>query len=138
MALFKQKNQTLTNLKSIQITKEREIQKLVENNLNEIFEMYFIATEYPITVGRPRIDTLAVDKNGYPTIIEYKKRSDENVINQSISYLKWLKEQKPEFFERLIEKKVKGIPKEFKIRWKNLELFALLNHSTNLIWIQLI
>ncbi len=116
MPIFHQKNQTLKKLKSFSANKEKDIQKLVESNLDVIFDMFFIATEYPITKDR-RIDTLAVDKDGFPVIIEYKKRSDENVINQSISYLKWLQEQKPEFFEKLVETRVANRPTDFKIRW---------------------
>lgn len=117
MPLFQQKNQALKKLKSFSANKEKDIQKLVENNLETIFEMWLIATEYSITAGR-RIDSFAVDSNGSPVIIEYKKRNDENVINQSISYLKWLKEQKPEFFQKMVENHVKNLPKDFKLRWE--------------------
>ena len=116
MPLFHQKNQSIRKLKSFSASKEKDIKKLVESNLGVIFDMYFLATEYSIAVGR-RIDTFAVDKNGFPVIIEYKKRNDENVISQSISYLKWLQSQKQEFFEKMVETKVKNLPQDFKIRW---------------------
>ena len=116
MPLFIQKNQSLKKLKSFSANKEKDIQKLVEDNLGVIFDMHFLASEYTISTGR-RIDTFAVDKEGYPVIIEYKKRSDENVINQALSYLKWLKGQKKEFFEKMVENHVKNLPKDFKISW---------------------
>ena len=67
-----------------------------------------------------RIDTLAVDTNGSPVIIEYKRNKNDNVINQSLSYLKWLKSQKPGFFEKLMLDKL-GAEKTGKIKldWHN-------------------
>ncbi len=81
--------------------------------------MYFLASEYTTTTGG-RIDSLAVDTAGCPVIIEYKRNRNDNVINQSLSYLKWLKSQKKEFFERLIQKKLDlSISNQIKIDWKN-------------------
>ena len=103
MAIFKEQNNSLVMLKSKSINKEKELQTLIENNLLEVFDMHFLATEYSTTFGG-RIDTLAVDTSGCPVIIEYKRNKNDNVINQSLSYLKWLKSQKKEFFEMLIQK----------------------------------
>lgn len=81
--------------------------------------MYFLETEYTTTFGG-RIDTLAVDKDGAPVIIEYKLSKNENVINQALSYLKWLKAQKVDFFEMLVLKKLgKEVADKIKIDWKN-------------------
>ena len=67
-----------------------------------------------------RIDTLAVDTNGSPVIIEYKRNKNDNVINQSLSYLKWLKSQKPGFFEKLmIDKLGKEKADKIKLDWHN-------------------
>jgi RecB family endonuclease NucS len=67
--------------------------------------MHFLATEYTTTFGG-RIDTLAVDVNGAPVIIEFKKNRSDNIINQGLSYLKWLQAQKVEFFEMIVFKKL--------------------------------
>ena len=72
--------------------------------MREIFDLHFLETEYQITKAR-RIDSLAIDDYGCPVIIEYKLTKDENVINQALSYLKWLKEQKVEFFMMLVQNK---------------------------------
>ena len=58
----------------------------------------FLATEYPTgkTHGG-RIDTLGIDENGCPVIIEYKRSLNENVINQGLYYLDWLLDHKAEF-----------------------------------------
>ena len=58
----------------------------------------FIASEF--TTGdrqRGRIDTLGLDQDGSPTIIEYKKTSKETVINQGLFYLDWLVDHKGDF-----------------------------------------
>lgn len=119
MPLFKEKNKSWVTIKSKPINKEKELQTIIENNLLEIFDMHFLASEYTTTTGG-RIDSLAVDTTGCPVIIEYKKNRNDNVINQSLSYLKWLKSQKKEFFERLIQKKLDHtISNQIKIDWKN-------------------
>jgi predicted transport protein len=119
MPIFRNSSGKLKKLKTISISKEKELQSLVENNLNEALDMHFLATEYTTTFGG-RIDTLAVDYNGAPVIIEYKRNKNDNVINQGLSYLKWLQAQKQEFFEMLILKNLgKNIAKMIQIDWKN-------------------
>jgi predicted transport protein len=119
MPIFIEKNGQLKKLKSFAVDKEKKLQVLVEKNLLEVLEMHFLETEYTTTFGG-RIDTLAVDPNGAPVIIEYKRRSNDNVINQALSYLKWLQAQKIEFFEMLVLKKLGSeISKKMTIDWNN-------------------
>lgn len=119
MPIFKEVNGKLKKLNSFAADKEKKLQILVENNLIEVLDMHFLETEYTTTYGG-RIDTLAVDRNGAPVIIEYKRNKNDNVINQSLSYLKWLQAQKVEFFEMLILRKIgKDFLKNTKIDWKN-------------------
>lgn len=70
---------------------------MVEDNLLEVLDMDFLYSEYP-TTDRGRIDTLAIDADRAPVIIEYKRNRNENVINQALSYLKWLKISKSGIF----------------------------------------
>lgn len=118
MALFSIINSKLTMLNTLPISKEKELQKLVENNLKEALDIHFLASEYRTTNGG-RIDTLGVDSDGSPCIIEYKKNRDDNVINQSLSYLKWLNSQRKEFFEMLIQKQLGTLAKSIKLDWRN-------------------
>ncbi len=119
MPLFKEDKGKLKKLKSISIAKEKHLQKLVEENLFEALDMHFLDTEYQTTFGG-RIDTLAVDVNGAPVIIEYKRNRNDNVINQGLSYLKWLQAQKVEFFEMLMIKKLgEKVANSIKVDWKN-------------------
>jgi len=63
---------------------------------------------------------LAIDSDGAPVIIEFKRNRDDNVINQSLSYLKWLKAQRPEFFQMLVLNKLgKDVADGIRLDWKN-------------------
>lgn len=96
MSLFKIKNLSVWKLEIKQLEKEKDIQKLFENNLSKILNIDFLATEYSTSFGG-RIDTIGIDKNGSPVIIEYKRNQNGNVINQGLSYLKWLLDHKADF-----------------------------------------
>lgn len=102
MPIFQIVGTTLKKLNVRPLDKEKTLQQLVEANLSEVLDMAFLASEYTTTFGG-RIDTLAVDTSGAPVIIEYKRNKNDNVINQSLSYLKWLRSQKPGVFEKLIQ-----------------------------------
>lgn len=119
MPIFKDTSGALKKLNTLPLDKERNLQKLVEDNLMEVLELHFLATEYVTTFGG-RIDTLAVDANGAPVIIEYKRNKNDNVINQALSYLKWLRAQKPEFFQMLMINKLgQGMAESIKLDWNN-------------------
>lgn len=75
---------------------ERDIQKIFEASLHEILGVHFLASEYATSFGG-RMDTLGIDDDGNPCIIEYKKGQNENVINQGLSYLRWLLDHKDSF-----------------------------------------
>ena len=107
----------LRQLNVMPLSKEKLLQKLIEDNLFEVLEMDFLATEYG-TTANGRIDTLAIDSNGAPIIIEYKRNKHDNVIIQALSYLSWLKTQKVGFFKDLVTEKLSR-ERADKIDWKN-------------------
>jgi predicted transport protein len=77
---------------------EKSLQNLFEKNLETLLGVRFLATEYstgPVHGGR--IDTLGIDEDGSPVIIEYKRSVNENVINQGLFYLDWLMDHKKDF-----------------------------------------
>ena len=118
MPVFINHNGRLETLPPLPCRYEKTLQRLIEANLMEVLEMHYLATEYPTSGGR--IDTLAVDTNGAPVIIEYKRDRNGNVINQALSYLKWLKAQKPEFFRMLMLNALgKGKADSIRLDWNN-------------------
>lgn len=119
MPIFRINGSKLKKLRVVALDKEKALQLLLESNLQEVLDLRFLATEYTTTFGG-RIDTLAVDSAGAPAIIEYKRNKNDNVINQSLSYLKWLKTQKPGFFEKLmIDKLGQQDASHIKLDWSN-------------------
>lgn len=84
---------------------ERTIQRELEHHLREYLGVKFLASEY--STGRihgGRIDTLGIDSEYRPVIIEYKRTQNVNVVNQVLSYLSWLVEHKEEFHDLLVAK----------------------------------
>ncbi|MEX2376134.1 MAG: DUF5655 domain-containing protein [Dehalococcoidia bacterium] len=83
---------------------EKSLQDLIEQNLESLLGVRFLASEY--ATGKKhggRIDTLGVDENGCPVIIEYKRSMNENVINQGLFYLDWLLDHKAEFWRLVFD-----------------------------------
>ena len=79
---------------------ERGLQEFFEKHLRALTRIDFLASEYSTGQlhGR-RIDTLGIDEAGRPVVVEYKRRQDENVINQGLDYLAWLEDHRAEFRE---------------------------------------
>ncbi len=96
MALFKIKNSNVAKLSTVELGKEKNIQVLFEQNLLTILNVDFLASEYSTSFGG-RIDTLGIDKNGSPVVIEYKRNQNDNIINQGLSYLRWLLDHRADF-----------------------------------------
>lgn len=105
MALFKIDSLKVVKLSALELEKEKNIQSLFEQNLLAILDVDFLATEYSTSFGG-RIDTLGIDKTGSPVIIEYKRNQNENIINQGLSYLRWLLDHKAEFEKLCKDKKI--------------------------------
>ncbi len=85
----------VNELPSTSVTLEKELQTLIEQNMQTFFSTAFIKSELSITNGR--IDSLGLDENFCPVIFEYKRSKDENVINQGLFYLDWLLDHKADF-----------------------------------------
>jgi len=93
---------------------EKSLQTLIEQHLDTFLGVRFLSSEH--TTGKKhsgRIDTLGIDENGFPVIIEYKRSTNDNVINQGLFYLDWLMDHKGEFellvLKRLGQKAADGI-----------------------------
>lgn len=84
---------------------EKPLQTLIESNLEALLGVRFLATEY--STGKThagRIDTLGLDENDCPVILEYKRSTGENVINQGLFYLDWLMDHQAEFKLLVLER----------------------------------
>lgn len=89
---------------------EKPLQNLIEANLEVLLGIRFLATEY--STGKThggRIDSLGLDENNCPVILEYKRSVGENVINQGLFYLDWLMDHQAEFKLLVLDKFGKGV-----------------------------
>lgn len=85
-------------VKPIDFRVEKDLQRLIEDNLKTIFNCDLIAPEFSTgNIHSARIDTLAISEDFNPVIIEYKKVASSELINQSLYYLHWVKDHKGDF-----------------------------------------
>lgn len=87
---------------SSEVFLEKELQSLIEQNMEIFFGVRFLESEYSITNGR--MDSIGIDENNSPVIFEYKRSKNENVINQGLFYLDWLLDHKADFQLLVIKK----------------------------------
>lgn len=104
--------------------KERDIQRIIEKDLDIYLDITFLATEY--SAGRYRIDTIGIDKDNRPVIIEYKLHSADGAVIQGLSYLRWLKKNKT-IFKDIVEKKTNKKISE-SINWEHPRVLCIAHH----------
>ncbi|ECT2978730.1 DUF91 domain-containing protein [Salmonella enterica subsp. enterica serovar Mbandaka] len=103
---------------------EKDLQMLIESHMETFLGVRFLETEYHTgKTHRGRIDSLGLDENNCPVIIEYKRHSNENVINQGLFYLDWLLDHKAEFQLLVMEKISKTAAKA--IDWSGTRLICI-------------
>jgi predicted transport protein len=96
--LFRYDPSGVSELSGKAATIEKELQSLIEANMEAFLGVRFLASEYSTgKTHRGRIDSLGLDENNCPVIVEYKRHSNENVINQGLFYLDWLQDHQAEF-----------------------------------------
>ena len=104
--LFRLRNGRASEIQGDASDLEKPLQTLIENNLEPLLGIRFLATEH--STGKThagRIDSLGLDENDCPVILEYKRSTGENVINQGLFYLDWLMDHRGDF-ERLVTKQL--------------------------------
>jgi len=127
--LFRIGNDTAFELVGSAIAIEKTLQALIERNLEAMLGVHFLASEYSTgKVHGGRIDTLGLDENGSPVILEYKRASNENVINQGLFYLDWLLDHRAEFTLRAME--LLGSDVQDKIDWSAPRLVCIAGNFT--------
>ena len=103
---------------------ERKLHNTISSNLESMLGIRLLANEYVTgSNDRGRIDTLGIDSCNGPTIIEYKRSSDRNVIPQVLSYLYWLDDHRAEF-ESLVRKRL-GEPVSDHTDWSKVHLVCV-------------
>ncbi|GGX54191.1 DUF5655 domain-containing protein [Streptomyces noursei] len=87
---------------------EADVQDLIEAHMETLLGVRFLASEYVIDcVDGGRIDSLGLDENSAPVIVEYKRGTDAGVINQGLYYMAWLMAHK-DAFRNLVRDRLGG------------------------------
>ncbi len=110
-------------------TVEKSLQTLIESNLETFIGVRLLASEH--STGKAhggRIDTLGIDENNSPVIIEYKRSLNEDVINQGLFYLDWLLDHRADF--TLLAMKVLGSDLQQKVDWSAPRLVCIAGDFT--------
>jgi predicted transport protein len=93
----------VTELEGSAMALEKSLQAIFEKNLEPLLGVKYLATEFSTNEGG-RMDTLGIDENSSPVVIEYKRSANENVINQGLYYLDWLMGHRKDFEWLVLEK----------------------------------
>ena len=83
--LFKDKGGKIVPIKEVGFDQEINIQKIIQDNLEIIFNLQLVAEE--VSVDKNRIDTLGFDKESSSfVIIEYKNKEEKGLLEQGLAY----------------------------------------------------
>jgi predicted transport protein len=127
--LFQLQSDSARELRAESVDIEKSLQSLMEQHLESFLGVRFLATEY--VTGKAhggRIDTLGLDDNNCPVIIEYKRALNENVISQGLFYLDWLMDHQGEFTLQVMKKL--GPESSEKIDWSGPRLLCIAGDFT--------
>lgn len=125
--LFDTSNNQVSELSGGAMALEKSLQTLFENNLEVLLGVRFLKSEF-VTNDGGRMDSIGIDENNSPVIIEYKRSSNENVINQGLFYLNWLMEHKKDFEWMVLEKYGEKVAKL--VDWSGPRLVCIANDFT--------
>jgi len=128
MSIFKIDNGKLKSIAELKFDLEKDLQKITENNLEEIFRLQFVSSEFQY--NNLRIDTLAfdLDSNAF-VIIEYKRDQGMSVIDQGFAYLSILTNHPEVFILEYAKKKGVDVNK-LKIDTTQSKVLFLANNFT--------
>lgn len=124
LKLFRTGRDGVAEIRSESVELEKSLQTLIEANLETMLGVRFLASEY--ATGKThggRIDTLGIDENASPVILEYKRALNENVMNQGLFYLDWLLDHKAEIKLLVIDKY--GRDEADRIDWSGTRLLCI-------------
>ncbi len=126
MPIFEIQNGKANRVRLSEFKIEKDLQNLIERNLDTIFNCRFVATEFSTgNIHSGRIDTLALSEDSNPVIIEYKKIASSDLINQSLYYLHWIKDHKGDFEVAVNKAGVLKTEEKEKIDWSDVRVICL-------------
>ncbi len=137
MPLFKLQNKTIQEIKETSFDLEKDLQGIIENNLENILGLKFVSgslnNELNIKVNEQDfyIDTLGFNEEDKSfVIIEYKKEKSFSVIDQGYAYLSAMLHNKAEFVLELNQRLKKSYTKK-DINWEMSRIIFISPEFTN-------
>ena len=103
------------------VTLEKELQTVIENNMNIFFGVTFLASEYRTTDGG-RMGSIGIDENHCPVIFEYKRSVKENVVsaipdNEPVS--------KTKATDKTFDEQIRNADENIRVLYENLSNYIL-------------
>jgi len=127
--LFRLSSDAVVEVRAQSAIVEKSLQTLIERHLHAFLGVQFLASEYSTgKVHGGRIDTLGIDEDGSPVIVEYKRATNETVINQGLFYLDWLMDHRADF--ELLVFKQSGAEVAASIDWSAPRLLCIAGDFT--------
>lgn len=124
MKLFRISGTKAVEVQGSGLALEKSLQTLIELNLPAFLGVTFLASEFPTGPEHGgRLDTLGLDEKKCPVIIQYKRSTNMNVINQGLFYLDWLVTHRDDF-EMLVLKTI-GIEAAQVVEWSSPRLICI-------------
>jgi len=129
MPLFQFSKSGSRQIKEKPFSLEKDLQKFTEENLEAIFGLEFIKSEFEL--HGLRIDTLAFDRQTMSfVIIEYKRDRNFGVVDQGFAYLSLMLNNKADFILEYGERNGKNIRRE-DVDWSQSRVYFLARSFTN-------
>jgi predicted transport protein len=129
MAIFNLKQGKLLPINEVSFVLEKDIQKIVEDNIYSLFGLEFVASEF--FLDGLRVDTLGFDVESKSfVIIEYKKDRNFTVIDQGYAYLALILNNKADFILLYNENMNKSLKKNY-IDWSQCRIIFVSPNFTN-------
>ncbi|WP_407836210.1 transporter [Streptomyces sp. DSM 116496] len=128
LKLFYTKN-GVTEVRPRLAESEADLQVLVERAMEAMLGVRFLASEYstgPVHGGR--IDSMGLDENGAPVIVEYKRSTDPGVLSQGLFYMAWLMDHRTEF-QALVRERL-GMAEASQVLWNAPRLICVAGDFT--------
>ncbi len=122
MAIFEIEKGNAKRVRLSEFKLEKDLQRLIEENMEIIFNCRLIATEFSTgNIHSGRIDSLAISEDFNPVIIEYKKVASSDLINQSLYYLHWIRDHKGDFQVAAN----KALAKNIEVDWSDIRVICI-------------
>ena len=111
MDIYSVKDKKIIHIEESEFKLEKDIQKLCDENLKDLFDLELVKSQF--TIQNFRIDTLAFDDKAKAfVVIEYKKNENFSVVDQGYAYLSLVLNNKAECVLAYNESQRKPIRKE--------------------------